>query len=137
MARPISVLNSPNKFVIPSSRYISVATSCLLWALGRISKFFLKINSQFYLSLQRYCKTKTISIIYWYKNINITSYSTSFNFYSATSSTANFKCQHSYHHKNVFYSYFSTMLPICRNCTLYHPPFLDLQSIRDLGLTIH
>ena len=51
MKRVIPVVNWPETFIISSSRYISVAISYLLWALGRIWNFFDKLNFQFCISL--------------------------------------------------------------------------------------
>ena len=42
MARPIPVLNWPEKFIIPSARYISVAMSYLLWTYAGSKTFFTK-----------------------------------------------------------------------------------------------
>ena len=42
MARSIPVLNSPNKYISPSSWYISAAFSYLIWNLGKKYNFFSK-----------------------------------------------------------------------------------------------
>ena len=111
---------------------------CVLFTLSldMILNFFHKLSLSSYFTYSATVKPR----LYWHENISFITHSTRTYCHRLNNSTPNFTntsiVLSGYHNNTLFYSHYNIMLPICIKA-LFHPPFLNLQRIRGLGLTLH